>query len=610
MDIATLKAFKPSEYEEAAGGYRTTGDMASEAKDAIDNRISVELRSQLEGDAAKAAVEELKSLSKNFHYTQTECGLVSTALNGFAFDIAVAKRKLEAAMEDARAGGCTVNANGSVSYPAGKKPGDEKTADGGTVTGSAGGGSTSEALERQSINIHPNPYYGRAMAYANRIADALEEATDADTKWAPKLRALKADDDLTVSHRDWVDAQSDTGGVREAGKAFIDSLPEPPKDGSPKDNAAWWKGLSAEEQSAHLALNAASIGALDGLPAETRDEANRTVFAEKRGEYEQALRAIPAAPAKYTYISTARGPAKVYTDEYVEWDNKYSGRKKELEGYLKGMDQIQDRFDRTGVRGLPEAYLLGYDPVGHSDGKIILANGNPDTADHTAVYVPGTKANIEKIGEGADLGDLGRSERLWAESGMMAPDKSFSTITWLDYDAPDKVLGEATRGSYAEDAGPTLRSFMEGNRAAHDETTPGNPGHTTLIGHSYGTTVVGVAAQSDIGPIGELGPTPRIADDVIVVGSPGVQADHAADLGIGAKHVWAMGGPWDDQGVRQGGRLVGLGDSLTIPTDERFGGNIMRSDSGGHSGFWDPESTSLRNQAAVIAGKYDRVQHD
>ncbi|MFH9391542.1 alpha/beta hydrolase [Streptomyces sp. NPDC017556] len=609
MDLATLKGFKPSEYEEAANGYRTTGDMASEAKDALDNRISVELRNQLEGEAAKAAVEELKSLSKNFHYTQTECGLVSTALNGFAFDIAVAKRKLEAAMEDARADGCTVNANGSVSYPAGRKPGDEKTADGGTVTGSAGGSPTSDALERQAMNIHPNPYYGRAMAYANRIADALEEATEADTKWAPKLRALKADDDLTVSPRDWADAQSDTGGVREAGKAYLDSLPEPPKDGSPKDNAAWWKSLSAEDQSAHLALNAASIGALDGLPAVTRDEANRTVFAEKRGEYEQALKAIPAAPTKYTYINTARGPVKVRSDEYMEWHDRYNDRKRELEGYLKGMDQIQDRFDRTGVRGLPEAYLLGYDPVGHSDGKIILANGNPDTADHTAVYVPGTKANIEKIAEGPGLGDLGRSERLWAESGMMAPDKSFSIITWLDYDAPDKVVGEATRGSYAEDAGPTLRSFMEGNRAAH-ETNPGNPGHTTLIGHSYGTTVVGVAAQSDIGPIGEFGPTPRIADDVIVVGSPGVQADHAADLGVGAQHVWAMGGPGDDQIVRQGGRLLGLGDKFTIPTDEGFGGNIMKSDSPDHGGFWDPESTSLRNQAAVIAGKYDRVQHD
>ncbi|MFI0594276.1 alpha/beta hydrolase [Streptomyces griseus] len=609
MDLATLKALKPAEYEGAADGYRATGEMASAAKDTIDNQVCAGVRNQLEGKAATAALGELRHLSENFHYVQVECGLISTALNGFAFDLAVAKRRLETAIEDAHADGCTVGSDGSVSYPAGKKPGEEKMADGGTVTGSAGGSPTSGALERQAMNIHPNPNYGKALGYANRIADALEEATEADAKWAPKLRALKADDDLVVSKRDWADTQSDRGGVREAGKDYFDSLPEPPKDGSPKDNAAWWKGLSAEEQSAHLALNAAVVGALDGLPAETRDEANRKVFVEKRSEFELALKAVPEAPAKYTYANTARGPVRAYTDEYVEWNDKYSSRIKELEGYLKGMDQIQDRFDRTGLRGLPEAYLLGYDPVGHSDGKIILANGNPDTADHTAVYVPGTKANIEKIAEGADLGDLGRSEILWAESGKMAPNKSFSTVTWLDYDAPDKVAGEATRGSYAEDAGPTLRSFMEGNRAAH-EANSGNPGHTTLIGHSYGTTVVGIAAQSDMGSVGDFGPTPRIADDVIAVGSPGMQADHAADLGIGAKHVWAMGGSWDDQVVRQGGRLFGLGDNLTIPTDERFGGNIMKSDSGDHGGFWDPESISLRNQAAVISGKYERVQHD
>ncbi len=78
--------------------------------------------------------------------------------------MAVAKRKLDAAIEDARADHCTVNADGSVSLPGGKKPGDEKTADGGTVTGSTGGGPTSDALERQAANIHPNPNYGRAMA--------------------------------------------------------------------------------------------------------------------------------------------------------------------------------------------------------------------------------------------------------------------------------------------------------------------------------------------------------------------------------------------------------------------------------------------------------------
>lgn len=97
-------------------------------------------------------------------------------------------------------------------------------------------------------------------------------------------------------------------------------------------------------------------------------------------------------------------------------------------------------------------------------------------------------------------------------------------------------------------------------------------------------------------------------DDFVFAGSPGVQADHAADLGVGAKHVWAMGGPWDDQVVRQGGRVMGLGDNGTIPTDPWFGGNVMKSDASGHTAFFNEGSLSLRNQAAVIAGRYDRVE--
>lgn len=116
MDLATLKAFKPTEYEDAADGYRATGDMASTAKDTIDNQICAGIRiAEIEGETANAALRELKEPSKNFQYVQTECGLVSTALNGLAFDMAAAKRKLEAALEDARANNCMVGADGSVS---------------------------------------------------------------------------------------------------------------------------------------------------------------------------------------------------------------------------------------------------------------------------------------------------------------------------------------------------------------------------------------------------------------------------------------------------------------------------------------------------------------
>lgn len=47
MDLATLKGFRPTEYEEAADGYRTTGDMAGAAKDTINNRISAGMTGRL-----------------------------------------------------------------------------------------------------------------------------------------------------------------------------------------------------------------------------------------------------------------------------------------------------------------------------------------------------------------------------------------------------------------------------------------------------------------------------------------------------------------------------------------------------------------------------------
>ncbi|MEV1039147.1 hypothetical protein AB0J01_21070 [Streptomyces sp. NPDC050204] len=127
MDYATLKAFKPSEFEDAADGYRSMGNVAQAAKDHIENTVAAGMRGTLEGEAAEASQKQLQALAKNFHYTLTECGVISTALNGFAYDMAAAKRNLNAAIEDAQADGCTVNGDGSVTYPAGQRPGEEKS---------------------------------------------------------------------------------------------------------------------------------------------------------------------------------------------------------------------------------------------------------------------------------------------------------------------------------------------------------------------------------------------------------------------------------------------------------------------------------------------------
>lgn len=603
MDLATLKALKPSEFETAADGYRATGDMAGAAKDHIDSVVVAGMRKALSGEALDAAVRELGRLSANFHYTQIECGLASTALNGFAHEMDAARKRLLSAIQDAEALKFTVNADGSVTYPEGQpRNGVELPPKGGTVGGFTD--PTAQAVGRQSAGLDPNPHHAEALDIANRIAGALKEATEADAKWEPKIRALKADDDLTVSKQDLRDAQSDMGGVREAGKGYLDSIGGPPEDATAQQNAAWWKGLSPEEQEAYLSARPDLVGALDGLPAEVRDEANRIVFAEKQAEYQLRLDSIPQPPAnEWTWITAGAYPSKVHTDEWMEWDRKYGDQYRHLTASLKGMSAIDNRFADTGKEGLPEAYLLGFSP--EDNGRAIVATGNPDTAQHQAVYVPGTTSNLGKIG-----GDIDRMTELWRQTNAASPGASVSTITWLGYDAPQDIVKDAPFEHYAYDGAPAYRRFMDGLDASHSGS--GEP-HRTAIGHSYGTTLIGAAAQT-----GDLN-----ADDVVLAGSPGVKVGSAEEMDVPKGHVWneeADKDPVPDIGRwGHGGSQWRLGGGVfLIPSDEVFGANQMNTGAEGsgpaattkaegHSEYWNRGTTALKNQALVVVGEYGDV---
>ncbi|WP_189598150.1 alpha/beta hydrolase [Streptomyces pilosus] len=588
MDLATLKALKPAEYSEAADGYRSTAKMASAAKDDIEHRIAVAMRTQLKGKAAEEAVGQVALVGQNFHYIQTQCGLIGTALEAFSYELEAAKRKLDTALAHARTAGLTVNPDGSVTYPAGgEKSEDGKTPPGGTVNGLTDG--TASAVGRQAANFDPNPKHRLAQDCADLIASALKDATEADEKWAPKLRALKADDDLTVSAEDWADTSSDTKGVSTAGEEYLNSLPRPPKDGSPEENATWWRGLSEEQRWSYLAAYAGTIGWMDGLPADVRDEANRTVLAETHGAAQAELNSLLAKEPKPAYTEREiinaqtgeRWTAKVPTEEWRAWNEQYQEMKKPVDG----MNAIQSRIEAAGKNGLPEAYLLGFSA--ENDGRAIVANGNPGTADHTAVYVPGTESDLAGI-----AGDMDRMENLWRKANDEADGGSVSTITWLGYDAPDAVAKDAPFEHYAYDGAPAFRNFMDGLEASRVGDTPS---HTTVIAHSYGTTLVGAAAET-----GRLH-----ADDVILAGSPGVKVSRADELDVPAGHVWNAEA--DGDVVPDIGRWGHGGDGFVIPSDPGFGANQMTVDSEGHSDYWKQDKQILENQALVVVGKGDDV---
>ncbi|MCF6521768.1 alpha/beta hydrolase [Streptomyces sp. JJ36] len=597
VHFATLRDLKVSEFEEAADGYHKVSSAAGASKDRLERQIVAKVfpvdggpdgAKGLSGEGASAARDRLTRLAKNFHYTQVECGLISAALNGLASDLRAAQKKLTAAVDEARSAGFTVGEDGSVRWVSDRTPTPINPEQ--SVT----------AQDSLVPLADPDPKRVKAQGYADRIGEALGDAAEADQKWGPKLRRLMAQNDLNVSAKDWADVHGDQGALQKVAGDYL-AREDIPQGKSPGDNAKWWNSLTADEKADYVALYPASVGALDGLPSEVRDEANRAVLAEKKGAYQVQLNAIPPAPEKYRL--THKDNVRVEREEWKRWDEKYGDKKAHLIASLKGMEAIEQRFDDTGKEGLPEAYLLGFDA--ERNGRAIVANGNPDTADHTAVYVPGTTARLEAID-----GDIGRMTNLWREASAMPGGPEVSTITWLGYDAPQTIVPEAMEKHWAHDGAPKLNRFLDGMQTVQGGA---DSSHTTVIGHSYGSTTVGAASEQ-----GDLK-----ADDIVVAGSPGMLVGEAGDLDVGKAHVWSEAA--SDDLVPAGGKAAGLGGYewatetwngipynagyvQLVPSDEAFGAHRMAVDTSGHSDYWNADSTSLWNQAAVVTGNYDEVE--
>jgi hypothetical protein len=583
-----LRDVKLNEYTDAADGWGKISSRSNADKDRVDNGMFSRIYETQKGETATRATEDVRQLSRNYQYLHTECGLIRTALNGLASELAAPQKKLKQALEDAENLKFTVKPDGSVEYPTQSfvlAPGSNTATHGAPVPLAPGAG--------EGVGS-PDANKGKAEDIAQRIGDAVREANEIDGRYAAVLRKLKAPPGLAVDDATLADAAADTKAMQQAAGKYADD-DTIPQGKSPKENAAWWNGLTQEQRDEYATLYPASVGALDGLPATVRDDANRMVLAETRAQAQLDFNAIPKPPQEYIQNPSGQYPAVIKNPAFLQWDKQHGDRYAHLDSSLKGMNAIEARFAQTGKEGLPEAYLLGFSSEGN--GRAIIANGNPDTAKHTAVYVPGTTSNLGSIG-----GNIDRMVDLWRSTDRLPGDDSVSTITWLGYDAPQDIVKDAPFEHYATDGAPAYNKFMEGLEVAQ-----GGPdkSHTTAIGHSYGTTLLGAAARD-----GHLR-----ADDMIVAGSPGVLVGSAEELDVPKGHVWnqeADGDAVPDIGRwGHGGSQWRLGGGVfLIPSDEVFGANQMSTDTEGHSDYWKRDSQSLNNQAAVVAGQYGKVKHD
>jgi len=338
------------------------------------------------------------------------------------------------------------------------------------------------------------------------------------------------------------------------------------------DVRRWWEGLSPAQRRWLVTSNPAWIAALDGVPAADRDLANRLLLDDRRSALDRA-------------IADARGHER-----------------RKLRALRDGLDALADRLaDDAG----PRAYLLALDLDG--DGRAVVAFGDPGRATDVLTQVPGMTTDLASYD-----GELSRAERVAVRAAELAPARATSTVLWLGYDAPD-FLDEAAGRDRAQAGATGLRRFQEGLRAAHLDT---GGVHLTVLGHSYGSLVVGSAAAQ-----------PGLqADDVVFVGSPGVGVDTAKDLHAG--RVWATTSPSDviqylpvaprslvgDLAVTAAapvlGGLAAFGRPEqelwfgTNPSDPRFGARVFASQpDGGHLGYWDPGRPALDAITQITVGR-------
>ncbi|KAA2266995.1 alpha/beta hydrolase [Solihabitans fulvus] len=519
-------------------------DLASQVADRDKHLASL---ADWQGAASDAAKANLGEQRKKLADAAEQLGKIPPVLTAVGDRLDRAQQKLREATNTARDNGLDIQSDGTV------KPAE-------FVPAPPGRDPSPPPMPGQPAPSSPPSAQQVAAQLTTTVQDLLREATSADEEAAAALRRLTA---------------QATGFAVAPGDPTVTSASAaiPARGTAPAEVKKWWDSLNPQQQESLLFAHPDQIGALDGIPAVFRDRANRDVLGEQRSRLDEERIRLESKPNRSD-------------DENRRLDD--------LKGKIGGLDAVADRLKTAPSSDHPQPYLLGISTDGN--GRAIVAMGNPDTAANVATYVPGTKASLASC-----RGDLQRSDTT-SRAAEKAGSPSTSVIAWIGYDAPQSIVPEAAEDKYADGAEKDLSRFQDGLRITHE----GQPSHNTVVGHSYGTTVVGHTARD----------MTLNADDVVFVASPGVGVSDVRDLHLTgetpdqvAQHVHATVAQYDPINVSAG--IHG-----PSPTNPSFGGTTFDSNPGEpgpwyklgwnpgvHSQYWDDGNKALKNMGDVIAGK-------
>ncbi|NEA36487.1 alpha/beta hydrolase [Streptomyces sp. SID13031] len=216
------------------------------------------------------------------------------------------------------------------------------------------------------------------------------------------------------------------------------------------------------------------------------------------------------------------------------------------------------------------------DPEGQ--GRAVEVLGDLGSAQNVALLVPGMGNSLETFGGQADRGEAIRHE---AGPGT-------AVIVWLDYDSPQGIPAAMSKAP-ALDAAPRLAAFVDELDAVKLPEAK-----VTLVGHSYGSEVVGQALLNG-----------AHADRVVLSGSPGIDkhVDQATDLVASPTRLYVERAPGDYVSYTQwhGPDPADFPDAIRMATNDPFAGDEAISVHW-HNEYYRTNSESLRNVGRVVRG--------
>ncbi|GIJ77545.1 Alpha/beta hydrolase [Micromonospora phaseoli] len=227
--------------------------------------------------------------------------------------------------------------------------------------------------------------------------------------------------------------------------------------------------------------------------------------------------------------------------------------------------------------------FLSFDRCG--DGSVVEVVGDLATADRIAVLVPGVGTGLSDFDRGlggvAHRAPARQARNLHTALSDAEPHARVAVLAWLGYDPPDGVAAAASQAS-ARHGARTLGEQLRVLAARRPDA------RVTLVGHSYGALVAGLAA----------GDAPPQVTDLVSLGGVGVGVDRAERLG--RIRVWAAEAPNDWIRRVPQVRLPGLGHGIR-PGDLSFGARQLPvAATTGHDGYLLPGGPTLAAIATVV----------